>query len=272
MRQNDLRPAETRPRGLLRERVSFEHFELTRFEPSADLAPFVENYWMILHDLGRRPPYTQQNLSHPSLNMVVNPQGETGIFGVVTGVFSYTLKGTGRIFGTKFWPGAFRAFNRSPVGDLADRMAAVETVFDRRSDELAEEFRQLNDPLGMAERIEDMLRRRKPVLDAKAKLAREIVAFIDTSTELFAVPDLASAFATTVRSLQRLFAGYVGVSPKWVIDRYRMIEAVDALNRGEAVSLTALAHRLGYFDQAHFTHAFEALTGKPPSAFLAANG
>jgi AraC-like DNA-binding protein len=32
--------------------------------------------------------------------------------------------------------------------------------------------------------------------------------------------------------------------------------------------LTELAHRLGYFDQAAFNHAFERLTGAAPSSFL----
>src|SRR5690606_19758258 len=64
---------------------------------------------------------------------------------------------------------------------------------------------------------------------------------------------------------QRLFKEYIGVSPKWVIDRYRMIAAVEALNDSADSNLTELAHRLGYFDQAHFSKAFSALTGLSPS-------
>lgn len=69
----------------------------------------------------------------------------------------------------------------------------------------------------------------------------------------------------STRTLQRLFKRYIGVSPKWVIDRYRMIDAVEALNRGDSPDLADLAYRLGYFDQAHFTRAFSALVGRPPS-------
>ena len=43
--------------------------------------------------------------------------------------------------------------------------------------------------------------------------------------------------------------------------------AVETLNAGAPDSLTELAHRLGYFDQAAFNHAFEKLTGKAPGAF-----
>ena len=256
----------TRPaRGLLQQKRSFEHFELTRFEPSADLAPFVEHYWMILWDLTGRPGYTQQNLSHPSQHLVLDPQGQSGLFGMATGTFNYRLKGSGRVLGTKFRPGAFRGFYGKAVSGLTDRHEPIETAFGRSTDELDREFMGLNDPLSMAERIEDLIRAAGPKLDRKAMQARRIVEAIEAQPDLYSVAQLSADFAMTVRGLQRLFDGYIGVGPKWVIDRYRMIEAVEALNRGEAASLTELAHRLGFFDQAHFTHMFQALTGVAPS-------
>lgn len=271
MRQSDPRPIDdaARPaRGLLQRALSLEHFELTRLEPSDDLAPFVEHHWMILHDLGRRPDYRQRNLSHPNQHLVVNPLGTTGIFGAATGVFEYTLSGTGRIFGTKFRAGMFRPFFGRPVSALTDTVLPVETVFSRSSEQLATEFSGLNDPLGMAERLEAMIRVRLPGPDAKAQLAGRIVAAIEAGAELTSAAALAAAFGMGVRALQRLFDGHVGVSPKWVIDRYRMLEAVETLNAGAPASLTELAHRLGYFDQAAFNHAFEKLTGEAPSRFL----
>ncbi|MEO5806691.1 helix-turn-helix domain-containing protein [Devosia sp.] len=270
MRPNDPQKLDrlTRPaRGLLHQQRSFEHFELTRFEPSEALAPYVENYWMILWDLTGRPAYDQQNLSHPSQHLVLDPQGQTGIFGVSSGTFNYRLEGSGRVLGTKFRPGAFRGFFGRPVSALTDTFVPVEAVFGRGGAELDREFVQLNNPLGMAERIEDLLLERLPELDPKAARARQIVEAIAAQPDVYSVAQVAAEFAITTRSLQRLFDTYIGVSPKWVIDRYRMIEAVEALNRGEALSLTELAHRLGFFDQAHFTHTFQALTGTAPSAY-----
>jgi AraC-like DNA-binding protein len=268
MRPNEPAPVDpvVRPaRGLLQQKRSFEHFELTRFEPSADLAPYVEHYWMILWDLTGQPGYTQQNLSHPSQHLVLDPQGQSGLFGMATGTFNYRLEGSGRVLGTKFRPGAFRGFYGKAVSALTDRHKPIETVFGRSTDELDREFIGLNDPLSMAERIEDLIRAAGPTLDYKAALARRIVEAIETQPGLYSVAQLSEEFAMTVRGLQRLFDGYIGIGPKWVVDRYRMIEAVEALNRGEATSLTELAHRLGFFDSAHFTHTFQALTGVAPS-------
>ncbi|KQU99424.1 hypothetical protein ASC68_08670 [Devosia sp. Root105] len=254
-------------RGLLHKRTSFEHFELTRFEPSDDLADWVEHHWMILYDLGDRPPYTQRNLSHPNQHLVIDSRGETGIFGAATGVFETTLTGSGRVFATKFWPGAFRPFFGRAVSALSDTWLPVETVFSRTSAAMQEEFIGLNDPVAMAERMEELIQAQLREPDEKVGLARRIVTFAEANLELVSAGELAEAFGLGLRALQRLFDEYVGVSPKWVIDRYRMLEAVETLNAGGAEPLTELAHRLGYFDQAAFNHAFEKLTGAAPGVF-----
>lgn len=272
MRQRDPKPIDpaVKPaRGLLHRKTSFEHFELTRFEPSPDLADWIEHHWMVLYDLGGKPDYTQRNLSHPNQHVVIDSRGETGIFGAATGVFETVLSGSGRVFATKFWPGAFRPFFGRAVSALTDRSLPVETAFSRTSAELQDEFSGLNDPVGMAERTEEMFRAQLPEPDEKAGLARRIVGFAEANLELVSAGELAAAFGMGVRTLQRLFDEYVGVSPKWVIDRYRMLEAVETLNAGGAETLTELAHRLGYFDQAAFNHAFEKLTGAAPGVFRA---
>jgi AraC-like DNA-binding protein len=269
LRQERPRPIATPARGLLHRKTSFEHFELHRFEPSPALGDWVEQHWMVLHEAGDRPPYRQRNLSHPNQHVVIEPGGTTGIFGAATGVFEHVVEGTGRVFGTKFRPGAFRPFFGRPVSMLTDTHLPVETAFARSSDELAEEFAGLNDPAAMAERMEAMLLAQLPAPDEKAALARRIVGHAEENLEMVSVAALAANFGMGVRALQRLFDEYVGVTPKWVIDRYRMLEAVETLNAGAEAGLTELAHRLGYFDQAAFNHAFEKLTGEAPGRFVA---
>ena len=267
MRQDGPKPIATPARGLLHKKTSLEHFELFRFEPSEDLLPWIEHHWMVLHDLGDAPAYRQRNLSHPNQHVVIDPRGTTGIFGASTGVFEHVLEGTGRVFATKFRPGAFRPFFGRAVKALTDTHLPVETTFSRSGAELSDAFVGLNDPVGMAERMEALFREKLPAMDEKAGLARRIVEFAEAHLELVSAGALAAEFGLSVRALQRLFDEYVGVPPKWVIDRYRMLEAVETLNAGADAGLTELAHRLGYFDQAAFNHAFERLTGAAPSVF-----
>ncbi len=69
------------------------------------------------------------------------------------------------------------------------------------------------------------------------------------------------------RTLQRLFERYVGVTPKWVLSRYRMHDVVTDLDAGYGGSLADLATKYGWFDQAHFTREFTDLVGVPPGTY-----
>ena len=260
-----LDPVADPAKGLLHKAKSFRHFELVRLEASDDLKPFIENFWMVIWNLDE--PYTQENLPHPSQHLVIDPIGGTGIFGLQRAKFVYRLEGAGSVLGTKFRPGMFRGFLGRPVETITDISVPVGSVFGVEDANLNEEFAKMNDPAAMADRVEAILRSRLPDPDPRAELAQHLVGEIARSPDLFTVAALARLAGVTPRSLQRLFEDYVGVGPKWVIDRYRMIEAVEALNRDEETSLTGLAHALGYFDQAHFSKAFLALTGKPPSHY-----
>lgn len=71
----------------------------------------------------------------------------------------------------------------------------------------------------------------------------------------------------SLRGLQRLFCEYVGVSPKWVIQRYRLQDAAVLLASGSSGQLAALAAELGYFDQAHLAQDFRRLFGISPSQY-----
>ena len=70
-----------------------------------------------------------------------------------------------------------------------------------------------------------------------------------------------------VRTLQRLFDKYVGVSPKWVVQRYRLHEAAEQLAAGSTTSQADLAIALGYSDQAHFNRDFKAVVGTSPGEY-----
>ena len=61
---------------------------------------------------------------------------------------------------------------------------------------------------------------------------------------LLRVAQVEAAAGSGPAALQRLFARYVGVSPKWVLARYRMHDVVTDLDAGYGGSLADLAARL----------------------------
>ena len=57
-----------------------------------------------------------------------------------------------------------------------------------------------------------------------------------------------------------------GVSYRAVLDQARYVRARELIVRHQDVSLTEIAHELGYGDLAAFSRAFRRWSGEPPSA------
>lgn len=106
-----------------------------------------------------------------------------------------------------------------------------------------------------------------PAPDPQAALAAALADRIRHDRSILRVEDFARSEGMSARSLQRLFAAYVGVSPKWVILRYRIHEALERAESEAAVDWSALAAELGYSDQAHLVRDFTATVGVPPTAY-----
>ena len=84
---------------------------------------------------------------------------------------------------------------------------------------------------------------------------------------LLKVEDACRALGHDIRSLQRLFQKEVGIGPKDVLRRYRLIEAAERLAREPELTGASLAGELGYADQAHFIRDYKAVIGVPPEVY-----
>jgi AraC-like DNA-binding protein len=263
-------------RGILRPAEVAERANLHRDARVAEpLRPFVERYWSVRWDFTGRPPYRSEVLSHPSVNVSVEsgtqprfgyPMPAVLVHGVVTRRFTVDLVGAGRVTAVKFRPGGFAAF----TGVLPARNGVT-----RLGGELGVSAERL---LAAVTALEDDEARTAVLDDALAPLAPEpldayldllgIVGRMAEDRELVRVDQAAQLAGWSVRSLQRLFATYVGVSPKAVLARYRLQDAAAAIDDGEVEDLAGLAASLGWFDQAHFSREFRSVVGLTPSAYL----
>ena len=118
--------------------------------------------------------------------------------------------------------------------------------------------------------LENTLRSEHPQTGSTQWQVCENADRIAADPALLSVEDAAEGFSRSPRSLQRLFRTYVGVSPKWVIQRYRLHEAAEQLKNGGNIGQAALALSLGYTDQAHFVRDFKATVGTSPAAYARA--
>lgn len=249
-------------RGL---RGGWTRFQQHRFlEPPEDLAPFVARYWAASWDLRGEPPYRQLIVPYPNVHLSFL-NGVALVRGVARGHVNRVLSDQGRVFGVAFRPGCFRPFLGAPVSTITDRTLPAAEVFGEGIPERA--MIEAGDETEMATIADRFLRAKLPASDSTAETVAGIVRRVATEPDITRVDRLARSIGVGMRRVQRLFAEYVGVGPKWVIRRYRLDEATRRMAAGEPVDWADLAAELGYADQAHFTRDFTAMVGETPTRY-----
>lgn len=258
---------DVRPRGVLKPKAGEKRMRLTLHRPASELSEIVEHYWMVEWDLDEGDSYRQYTIPHPCVHLVVAPQ-MCGVFGVMSRLFSYLMSGTGRAFGIKFHPGAFRSLTGDAVCRITDGRFPIGRVLGEEGVRYEDAVLASSGTAGELSRIaDDFLRARRPVVDETQRLIGRIVRSIIADRDIIRVENIVARFRLGKRQLQRIFREYVGVSPKWVIGRYRLLEAAERLAKDDNAHLADLAQELGYFDQSHFARDFKGLIGSPPAEY-----
>ncbi|HKR75893.1 MAG TPA: helix-turn-helix domain-containing protein [Rhodanobacter sp.] len=251
---------------MLRTHLGDGAFEHARRAPAPALAACVEHYWCVRWDLRGIPPQLQETLPHPNVHLVIE-RGEARVWGVHDGRYRRVLEGRETVFGVKFAAGGFRAFLQDPVAALANRSRPAREIFGAAIDTIVPAIPSCPDITAMAALVEPLLLAKMPSPDPLAAQARALVAQAASDRELLRAEQLAARAGLGLRALQRLFREYVGASPKWVIARYRLHEAVAQLQAGRELAWAELALALGYYDQAHFIRDFRRLVGCAPADY-----
>ena len=256
------------PRGILKTAVADRRrYEHARYYPSPDLEPYVEHYWSVQWDLRGLAAERVETLPHPSVHMVFEHNAGGRVAGVARGKFVRLLEGEGGVLGVKFRPGGFYPFAGVSIATLADATVSLAHIFGAEGSALERAVVAEATDASRITVIEDFLRRRRPAPDETVPRIAEIVYAVAADRSILKVDDLVGRYGMNKRTLQRLFAKYVGVSPKWVIQRYRLHEAAERLASDPSPSQSALALLLGYSDQAHFVRDFKTIVGASPAAY-----
>jgi AraC-like DNA-binding protein len=238
---------------------------LELFEAGEALRPFVEHYWAVTWD--DQPPVTRETVPHPSVHLVLEP-GRSELHGVYPRRFSRIIQGSGRVLGTKFRPGGFRAFVNESVARFTGKIVVPSIVFGPAIDELEAETAACAQAGTSFELVEAFLSQFNPTPTAELARISEIVGAIAGDRSITHVEMLVDRFDLRLRQLQRIFRDYVGVSPKWVIQRHRLIEAAELLRiQDNSIDFAAVAHDLGYSDQSHFIRDFKNMVGMTPADY-----
>ena len=266
-------PVESDSRGILHPGRFTQAVRLTRFPPTAALAGLIDRFWVVEWDLPAGEPHRQEVLAHPCANLSLGWREGTWLAGVTTRVVERELSGSGWNVAAMTTPGGLGAFLTGPAAALTDRYVPM-------ADHLAVpgDLRQRCDDDGGARPVADRVAilakaLEHAVVTERVEVAREvaqIAGHAERDRDLRTAKDLAAVAGYGIRTLQRIFADYVGVPPAWVLRRYRLIDAAEAVRDGQKVDWADLAGDLGYADQSHLVRDFRSALGVTPAAYARA--
>jgi AraC-like DNA-binding protein len=250
-----------------------EHaFQLDRVPVAPRLSGFAERHWRVRWDLppGRRE--VVQLLPHPCVNLFFDGRAVT-VAGVGRELFTYPHEGRGQVFGVKFRPGGFYPFLGRPVSAITDSYLPLAALWgEADAARLARDLTAAGGDLdALIEAAEGHLARHWPEPDPEVDTVGHIVEALLRDRTIVRVEDVTERFGLSMRTLQRLFQRYVGVTPKWVLKRYRLHEAAARLAEHPEGRWADVAADLGYFDQSHFIRDFTRAVGLTPTAYAEAS-
>ncbi len=245
-----------------------------RYPADPEFDGLLQRFWIPVWSVppGREAP--QRVLQYP-VSLVVVASGYARFYGVVSGLSTTTLTGTGWAVGAMCAPAAGALLARRPMDEFTDRYADLTEVLGTPGEVLSAKVRtaMAADPsapgahhAAMAA-FGDALRPFLPV-DEDGVLVNRIVAFVEGDPAVTRVTQVCERFGLSERALQRLVHRRLGLTPKWLIQRRRLQEAAERLRAGPA-GLGDVAAMLGYADQAHFTRDFARVTTMTPGQFAA---
>lgn len=257
-------------RGVLAARSA--PWSLERFAPGPRTAPYVDRYWAVGWELAPGVEFAQPVLAHAGVNVVLEGAARAtraAVHGVPTRLQAQVLGGSGWAVAALFRPGAFRALWPEPVCALTDASRPL-TALGADADELHLAVAAATSHEQRARLLETWIAARVPEqvppATALAVRAAEAAAHDRSLTRAAA---LAERAGVDLRTLQRLFAEHVGLPPKQVLRRYRLLDAAEAAGSGGPVVWDELALALGFSDQAHLVRDFTDAFGVPPARYAA---
>jgi AraC-like DNA-binding protein len=253
--------------GILKPGPFVENYDLKCFNPSGELRPFVEHYFISR----RRPAYDQDYvgndvLSQPVASFFINPEGAY-FEGPTTQKRTLIAKDSPIYVGAQFRPGGFYPLWKQSLSTLAEKRIDAAEVLGRPLDQAALLDKPDQEILAV---IEQALWSLAPTADPMVVLVNEVIAYIEKSHGDTTVAQVAGHFGVSERTLQHLFRTYVGVGVKWAIMRSRFLEVIKRAREQEVTDWTQIAVDFGYTDQSHFINDFKRLVGQAPAQYMRA--
>ncbi|MGM0531833.1 MAG: AraC family transcriptional regulator [Bacteroidota bacterium] len=253
--------------------------------PSPHLSGYVKQYYSVEASSGASEMYTHRiiptgltelmfysgNLPKASDCRKHIPEG-TILSGQQKGFYDLTISGALSLFSIVFKPHGPMAFFDFPLAEVYNRNVPFGLL-------IKNECSRLEAKLYESDTFTEKVMHAEQFLSTRLQKSKENYLFerikysiekIGQNRGMIGINDLASKICLSRKQFERIFAEYVGSSPKQFLRTVRFQHALFWKSRYPNDSLTALAYDCGYYDQSHMSNEFRQLSGMSPKEFFSA--
>lgn len=168
-----------------------------------------------------------------------------------------------------FTPIGIQQFLNFALKEITDTHAPIDLVFGDQHERLINEVCQTDDRQKQVAVFEDFFIKKLSRQNKPDKRIRPLVNHIFQTNGSKSIKELSRPLGIGERTIQRLIHKYVGINFKMFSRLVRFRAARSLLNcHSHQLNLTEVAHQLKYFDQSHFIHDFQELSGQTPGDYL----
>lgn len=250
--------------------------------PSFPFSDIVDRYWSIEYDgvsdapaepvLPDGCPEIVFNLADRFQRIPTYGEVETQASAIVSGQLRkrIMIRPTGRVslFGVRFRPHAAFGFLGVAMTSLTDHVVPLSNVIGKWSDELESRIAEAASFEERVEMIESVLTARPGSWNGETTIAAGLVGMVSDSGGRMSVRELVNFSGVGERRLERIFAKYVGVSPKMFARIVRFGGVVRNIEAADSFGLLDTALSFGYYDQPHMIHEFNEFAGTSPLRYF----
>lgn len=254
--------------GILKPSRFTENYDLHCYEPSAEMGPFVEHYFVSRRRTVFDPEYFGSDiLSQPVVTLFLKPD-KACFEGPTVGLRHLAAKDSPIYAGAQFKPGGFYPFWHQALTELAERSVPASSLIPAATPKYANSILAYKRNQEIVAELDALLCTIKPVFDENIPLLSKVLAIAELHLGIITVGELARQCHMSERKLQGLFHDYIGVGVKWAIMRIRLLEVIKYARTQSDPNWTTIATQFGYSDQSHFINEFKKLAGCSPAQYM----
>lgn len=245
------------------------------FQPTSDLAPFVECYWSWRVSPGREPlddilpdaapEFIVQLAAIPFVEVAPGQwqrQHRAFLYCAAERAVRLSIREPARIFAVRFRPWGVARFAEQSMAVKLDRPVPPEEALPGTGNELARALIEAESDACRVGVANEQLRKALRHSAHHDRRLEQLLAAVDGGR--CSPGEMARKLAMSDRSFRRLWADVVGIPPRRFIQLMRFHLALAKIDAGH--SLARVAADCGYSDQPHMARQIKAISGLAASA------